>query len=471
MSLSRRSVIVGASLGAVAAAGAGATAVALSDSPEPVSPPLADAQGHLLWRNWSGIQSSYPSTRLAPKSEDELAHALKSSAAPIRAVGAGHSFMPLVPTNGTLLTLDSLAGLVKVDGDEAVVWSGTRLGALGPALASQGRAMPNLPDINKQSLGGALGTATHGTGKHLKAVHGDVTSLRIATAQGDIVECDAQKNAELFQAARVSLGSLGIISQVRIKTIPNRRIHRRVWLESFEQSLAQAEERWSTHRNFEFYAVPFTGLAANITHDETDEPARPRGPDRDTQFLELLRGMRNLCSFSPTFRKWAANRLLTQIESQPEEAIDEGWKLLSTERPVRFNEMEFHVPADVHLEALQKVVEAIETHRSDVFFPIEVRRIAPDDAWLSPFQGRPRGSIAVHCYYKDEYKFLFSLVEPILRSYGGRPHWGKLNTLKGQDFATLYPRWRDFLALRQQMDPNGIFLNPYLRSIFEGSLA
>lgn len=467
MKLSRRGVLAGAGAGVVAAAGVGGAAIALHDKPEPPSPPAADEKGHLLWRNWSGIQASYPSARLQPKSEDEIVHLLQSSPTPIRAVGAGHSFMPLVPTDGTLLTLDSLAGVDRVDGEEAVVWSGTRLGALGPALASRGRAMANLPDINKQSLGGALGTATHGTGKHLKALHGDVTAIRIATTHGDIVDCDAEKNTDLFQAARVSLGSLGILTQVRIKTVRNRRLHRRVWLEDFVETLAHAEQRWSKHRNFEFYAIPFTGLAANITHDETDEPTLPRGPDRDTALLEFLRGLRNLLAFSSPFRKWAAHFLLTTIESEPEQAIDEGWKLLSTERPMRFNEMEFHVPADVQLEALRKVVEAIESNRSDVFFPIEARRIAPDDAWLSPFQGEPRGSIAVHCYYKDEYKFLFSLIEPILRRYGGRPHWGKLNSLTGRDFAALYPRWRDFVALRRQMDPKGIFLNSYLRTLFE----
>jgi FAD/FMN-containing dehydrogenase len=165
-------------------------------------------------------------------------------------------------------------------------------------------------------------------------------------------------------------------------------------------------------------------------------------------------------------REWVANWLLLGLDSAPEEAIDEGWKLLSTERPVRFNEMEFHLPAEVQLIALKEVVKAIETHRSDVFFPVEARRIAPDDAWLSPFQGGARGSIAVHCYYKDEYKFLFSLVEPILRRYGGRPHWGKLNSLTAGDFASLYPHWHDFVQLRRSLDPEGRFLNEYLRGLF-----
>lgn len=466
MRVSRRTVLTAGGAGAaVVAAGAGAYEVATREKPEPPAPPATDKDGHLVWRNWSGIQHSYPELRLAPTSEDQLAEMLKSAPAPIRAVGAGHSFMPLVPTDGTLLTLDEISGLVSVEGEEATVRAGTRLGDLGPALASHGRAMANLPDINKQSLGGALGTATHGTGKHLRAIHGDVTALRLVTARGDIVDCSATNNPDLFNAARVSLGSLGIITQATLKTVPAKRVHRRVWLESFEEALAKAEERWNTHRNFEFYAVPFTGLCANIANDETDEPARPRGPETDSDFLDVLKGLRNLLGFSTPLRKAAAKTLLSAYGSEPEEAVDDGWKLLSTDRPVRFNEMEFHLPAETQLAALREVVATIEAKRPDVFFPIELRRIAPDDAWLSPFQGGARGSIAVHAYYKDDYAFLFTLIQPILRKHGGRPHWGKLNSLTDADFAALYPRWRDFHALRKSLDPEDRLLNPYLRTI------
>jgi FAD-linked oxidoreductase len=467
MSVNRRNVLIGSGVGVAAAAGLGALGYerAIAEKPEPVAPPSSNAKGDLVWRNWSGIQHSYPELRVAPKSEDELANVLRAAQAPIRAVGAGHSFMPLVPTDGTLMTLDNIDGVADVDANGiATVWAGTRLGDLGPALAAKGRAMANLPDINKQSLGGALGTATHGTGKHLRAIHGDVVALRLATAKGEIVECSADNNPDLFNAARVSLGSLGIITQAKLKTIPNKRLHRRVWLEDFDETVSKAEERWKQHRNYEFYAIPFTGLAANITHDETDEPARPRGPDTDTGFLEMLKGVRNLLGFSTGMRKTTA-KLLLETFGTPEEAVDEGWKLLSTDRPVRFNEMEFHMPADAQLSALREVVATIEKHRPDVFFPIETRRIATDDAWLSPFQGGEHGSVAVHAYYKDDYDFFFTLIEPIFRRHGGRPHWGKLNNLKTQDFASLYPRWNDFVALRREMDPEGRLMNEYLRGI------
>ncbi len=462
--ISRRTALIAGGAG-VAAVGGGTVAVGLAnrDKPEPPAPP-STRDGKVLWRNWSGIQYDYPAQRLAPKTEADLAAMMKTAIAPIRPVGAGHSFTALSPTSGALVTLDAMSGIERWDGDSPTVWAGTRLGALGPALAAHGRAMANLPDINKQSLGGALGTATHGTGAGLTAIHGDVTGLTLVTADGRVIDADATKRDDVFQAARVSLGALGVITRARLDTVPNRRLRRRVWVEPFEEAVANAEARWKTHRNFELYAVPFTGLAANIAHDETDDPAQARGPDQDTVLLEMLKSLRNLLGFSTSLRKAAARALLAGTEA--ETAVDEGWKLLSTERPVRFNEMEYHLPAEVQLKALREVMAVIEAERPDVFFPIEARRVAPDDAWLSPFQGGERGSIAIHAHYRDDYRLLFERIEPIFLRHGGRPHWGKLHSLKGAQLAALYPRWSDFLAVRQALDPDQRMLNPYLKSLF-----
>jgi FAD-linked oxidoreductase len=463
--ISRRKALL-AGAGGVAVLGAGAVGVSVANrpKPEPPSPATTDAQGHILWRNWSGIQHSYPQARLAPADEAELARALVSTPSPIRAVGAGHSFTGLVPTNGTLVSLDSIAGVVGWDGDQAIVKAGTRLGALGPALAARGRAMPNLPDINKQSLAGAISTGTHGTGKHLTAIHGDVTAITLITPDGKTVEADAANRPDIFNAARVSLGSLGVITQVKLRTSANKRLRRRVWVDPLEKAIAEAEQRWATHRNYEFYAVPFTGLAACIAHDETDDPVEPRGKDQDDAFLEVLRSLRNLLGFSTPLRKAAAKALLGG--TKPETAVDEGWKLLSTNRPERFNEMEFHLPPETQMAALKEVVDTIERERPDVFFPIELRRIAPDDAWLSPFEGGPRGSVAVHAHYRDDFSFLYELIEPIFIRHGGRPHWGKLHSLHGQQLAALYPRWNDFLKIRRELDPQGRMLNLYLQGLF-----
>ncbi len=461
--LTRRNLFLG--LGAATLAGGVAIAYRLLRNQEPPAPPTTDANGRLLWRNWSGIQRSYPALRWAPQSVDELAAKIASQPGPIRAVGAGHSFMPLVPTNGTLITLDGLSGVVSHDAIQqtALVNAGTRLGDLGPALAAIGQEMPNLPDINKQSLAGGLATATHGTGRAFKALHGEVRSLQIITAQGQVLDCDAHRNSNLFHAARVGLGAFGIVTQVELQNRPLQRVLKQTYVIPTEAAIAQWPTLIKQHRNVEFYAVPFTGLAAIITADETELPAKPRGPDQDTETLMDLKRLRDLFGFSSTVRRRVAQAMMKDLP--PEEAIDEGWKLLSNERPVRFNEMEYHFPLENQLAALREVLAAIEAHRPDVFFPIEVRVIDQDDAWLSPFNWGVSGSIAVHAYYQDDYQFLFDLIEPIFRKHGGRPHWGKLNSLRAADFAALYPRWRDAMAVRKQIDPQGRFLNDYLKTV------
>ncbi len=463
-----RRTLIAASAGAVVATAAGALGYRAWRDREPASPPAVDAQGRLLWRNWSGIQHSYPAARAAPENENQLADILKNAVTPIRPVGAGHSFTALAPTDGTLLTLDRMSGVVSHDATklQATVRAGTRLGELGPALAAIGQEMTNLPDINKQSLGGALGTGTHGTGRGIKAIHGEVIALRLATPRGDVIDCDRTKNADIFNAARVNLGAFGAVTQVTLQNAPLKRVLKRVEARKLEELIEEWPSLQGKHRNVEFYAIPFTGLASLITVDETDLPVSPRGPDTDVDGLMQLKSLRDLTGLLPSMRRSLAQDAFKNV--QPEEAVDEGWKLLSNERPVRFNEMEFHLPLDAQMPALREVIAAIEKHRPDVFFPIEARVIDADDAWLSPFYQRVSGSIAVHAYYKDDYQFLFDLVEPILRAHGGRPHWGKLHSLGAADFAALYPRWKDANEVRASLDPDGRMLNAFLRKVFVG---
>jgi FAD-linked oxidoreductase len=465
MTLSRRAAI-GLGAGAAGAAlGGGALGRQWWLDREPPSPPVADAEGRVLWRNWSWIASSYPAARSAPETEAALADLLPKTPAPIRPVGAGHSFTALVPTSGTLLSLDGLHGLAGHDPatHQATAWAGTRLGDLGPALVAVGQEMLSLPDINKQSLGGALGTATHGTGAGYQAIHANVKAFRLVTARGEILECSAERNPEVFAAARVNIGAFGVISQVTLQNRALTRVHKRAYLQPLEQTAAEWPALSKAHDKVEFFAFPFSGLAAVIVTDPTDAPLKPRGPDQDVDTLMSLKRLRDLLGLVPPLRRRITHSLMADLP--PEESVDDSWKLLSNERPVRFNEMEFHLPRDTQMAALLEVMAEIERHHDDVFFPLEIRSIAQDDAWLSPFYGRESGSLAIHAYYKDDYQRLFGAVEPILRRHGGRPHWGKLHSLKARDLAPLYPRWKEAMEVRRSLDPEGRFLNQYLREL------
>jgi FAD-linked oxidoreductase len=279
-----------------------------------------------------------------------------------------------------------------------------------------------------------------------------------------VIDCDAAREADIFHAARVSLGVLGVISRVRIRTVASRRLERRAWLEPVEEALGRAEDRWARHRHFALRVAPFNGLAINVCHDPTDKPAQPLGGDPDADLLDTLEGLRDRLGFAAPLRRAAARLLLSG--AQPQAAVDESWKLLAAARPRRFNAMAFHLPAALQLKALAEVMAAIEKHQPDAFLPIECRRTAPDDAWLSPFQGGPTGSITVRVSGKDDFAFLYTLVEPLFRRYGGRPHWGMLHSVSGDQLAGLYPRWKDFLKVRRALDPDGRMLNPYLKGLF-----
>ncbi|SNS79097.1 D-arabinono-1,4-lactone oxidase [Sphingopyxis indica] len=433
---------------------------------EPPVLPAADANGRLLWTNWSGIAHSYPQKRAAPRSEDELLDILTKAPAPIRPVGSGHSFTAIVPTEGTLLTLDGMTGLVDHDAatNRATVRAGTRLVDLGPALAAIGQEMDNLPDINKQSVAGAMSTGTHGTGRGIPAVHGSVIAMRLATPSGEVIDCDATTRPEIFNAARVGVGAFGVVTQVTLQNQPLRRVLKRTEIRPTDEVIEDWPALRQRHRNVEFFPLPFTSYSVVVSHDVTDRPLKPRGPDTDVELMMGIKKLRDWFEFAPSLRRKYADEELAKVP--PEDMVDEGWKLLSNERPVRFNEMEYHLPIETQMTALREVLAAIEAHRRDVFFPLEARVIAADDAWLSPFYQRESGSVAVHAYYREDYDFFFSIVEPIFRRHGGRPHWGKLHSLKARDLAQIYPRWRDANEVRRELDPQGRMLNPFLKGLF-----
>lgn len=418
------------------------------------------------WKNWSGGQSCTPAIRIAPASEAELADIVQKSAAPIRAVGAGHSFSPLVPTEGTLVSLDRLSGFVSHDAaaHRATFKAGTRLGAMASALAERDLALDNMPDINKQTIAGAIATATHGTGIELGSLSTFVTGLKLMTASGELVTGDETTSSVLFNAARVSLGALGIVTETTMQARPLYKLKRRTWIAPVEEMLEQAPELWAKHRNFEFYYVPYSGMAIGITNDETDEAETPEPVNEDDDGLMQLKQLQDWLGWSPAVRRWVIQTIMGGMD--PEERVDYSHKTLSAERNVRFNEMEYHLPREAGPQALREIIAAIEDNNIEVFFPIEFRTTAPDDIWLSPFYRRDSCSIAVHRFHEADYEPYFSAIEPIFRRHDGRPHWGKLNTLTAKDFAALYPKWQEFLELREDIDPEGKFLNPYLRTVF-----
>ncbi|NQX89873.1 MAG: FAD-binding protein [Halioglobus sp.] len=428
--------------------------------------PASTGKRRIPWRNWSGSQVCRPLQRVAPASVEDLQVLVAEARGTVRPVGAGHSFTALVPTDDTMVSLSRLSGVVDVDKDrlQATLWGGSRLGDIGRPLEAMGQAMVNMPDIDEQSLAGCLATATHGTGADIGCMSTFVTGMQLVNSRGDVVECDAQHNAELFQAAKVSLGALGIVTQVKVQNVAPYRLRREVVWHEFEALLDSAEAMADRHRNFEFFYLPFSGMGFTDVHDLTQDAIGATEKVDPNEGVMELKLARDWLEDYPWLRELILGSYMRTIAD--EVTVERSWKNYASERNVRFNEMEYHLPREHGLQALREVRETLEARYRAVFFPIEVRYTKGDDIWLSPFYGRDCISIAVHRYFDEDYTAYFKSIEPIFVKYGGRPHWGKINTLRANDLRKLYPRWHDFLTVRREMDPVGKFLNPYLAGLF-----
>lgn len=466
--LSRREFLHAA--GVAAGIGLVAGCRPVSTGPAADGPVFEEGQP-IPWRNWAGNQGCRPRARLAPESEDALVAALRGAGGPIRPVGAGHSFSAVVPTDGTLVAADLLGnGLLSADRNarEAEAWAGTRLHALGPALHSEGLALSNLPDIDYQTLGGALATSTHGTGARFGSLSSRVRGLTLATPTGELVECDTTRNPEVFHAARCSLGAFGVVTRARLACEAPFHVVETQRFEPLEDVLAEIEARRDRHRHFEFYAFPHTRVALTVATDVGGE-GTPRPPEDDPDAVELLRDTYRWVGRLPWLGDAIYDRLVRAVAGDAETQRP-GWsfEVLTHPRIIRFREMEYTVPAEAGPACLREVLAAIRDRAIPVVFPIEYRYTAADDVWLSMFHERDGCSISVHQYADEDHRPYFREVEPIFWKYDGRPHWGKLHSLSAVQLARLYPRWRDFADVRETLDPNGRMLNDHLRGVLGG---
>ncbi|NBC21238.1 MAG: FAD-binding protein [Alphaproteobacteria bacterium] len=428
----------------------------------PVLAPLR----HGEWANWARNQSAHPQRMARPRDTDALRELVRSHApAPIRPAGSGHSFTPLCATTGTLVSLDELSGLVEIDHAAATarLGAGTVLKAASRELDARALAFRNLGDINVQTLAGAIATATHGTGARFGCLSSEVRAVRLMVAGGDIITASRDQDEPLLRAAQVSLGALGLLTEAEIQLMPAYNLHRRVWSQPIGDILASAEALWAKHRNFEFFYIPFSGHGICIAHDETDAAPTPRAPQNDDEETMGLKSIRDGTMQDVSARRAILHKAMAQNEG--EDVVGVSWQLLASPRNVPFKEMEYHLPLDGALGVFEQLVARVEAERPDVFFPIEVRMTAGDDAMLSPFQGAPRISIAVHAYFEDDHDWFFSLAEPLFRAAGGRPHWGKLHSLGARELSALYPEFEHFNAIRRELDPPGLFRSPYLAQL------
>lgn len=426
--------------------------------------------------NWSGGVRFRPQRCVTPSSEAELVAALREGSAPVRVVGAGHSFSPLIETEGSLVSLDALQGLQAVDTERrtATMRAGTKIHALGRPLLDAGVALLNQGDIDRQSIGGAIGTGTHGTGPTLCCLSAELQAFRLVTAEGQVLDCSRASNPDLWAAGCVSFGSLGVMSELTLNVRRAYKLRERQWLMPQEQCWRELAQHRDATRHFELFCFPHSDLVLAKSLAETDQPCAP--PLTSAQLLERGEGFgieqhgfalcAELARLVPAL-SGAVQRFFTRVATAgAAERIGHSHEVFPSPRGVKFNELEYVVAAADGVDCVRELAEAIRRKKVLGIYPLEVRFIKGDEGWLSPFYQRDSVSIAVHQYHKQPHAELFGLAESIFARYGGRPHWGKLHGFKADELARLYPRFDDFRALRRRLDPQGKLLNAHLRGIF-----
>ena len=428
------------------------------------------------WSNWSGSVQSTPRQIVKPVSIDELAHLMKMYGRDerhVRVVGAGHSFMPLVRTDDILMSLENLQGVtdVNIEQNNITVRSGTWLKNLGDDLFKHGLAQENLGDINVQSIAGAVSTGTHGTGIAYGSLATQVEGFTLITADGERLVCSEERNPDIFKAAQVSLGTLGIIAEVTLRVVPAKRLHFKSHRESLEQCIANLERYKQENDHFEFYWFPYTQWVQTKFLNQTTEPASKSSLWGNFNKIVLENGVYWLLSELNRIQP-KLSKTISTISAQGIASVDEvnySHLLFSTPRVVRFQEMEYNIPAEHFSTVLAEIEACVEREHFQVHFPVECRFVHADDIWLSPAYQRESAYIAVHMYRGMPYKAYFEAIEAIFQRYQGRPHWGKMHTQTAHSLEKLYPRWDDFRRVRASLDPKGIFLNSYLKTLFDAN--
>jgi L-gulono-1,4-lactone dehydrogenase len=425
------------------------------------------------WRNWAGNVTATPRRVVSPASAGELAAVVREAAErglTAKAVGTGHSFTAAAATDGVLIRPERLARVHGVDAQArtVTVGAGLPLHRLNQVLDAAGLSLTNMGDIMEQTVAGAISTGTHGTGRDSASVAAQVTALELVTADGSVLNCSARENADVFAAARIGLGALGVITSVTFAVEPSFLLSAREEPMRFDEVTGRFDQLVAENEHFEFYWFPHTDNCNTKRNNRSPGPAAPLPALRGWVDDELLSNglFQAVCALGKAVP--AAVPGIARVSSRALSArgyTDTAYKVFTSPRRVRFVEMEYAVPRQEAVAALRELKAMVERSRLRISFPVEVRVAPADDITLSTASGRDSAYIAVHMYRGSRYQEYFTAVERIMTAHQGRPHWGKLHTRDAGQLAAAYPRFAEFTALRDRLDPGRVFGNDYLRRV------
>jgi L-gulono-1,4-lactone dehydrogenase len=383
----------------------------------------------------------------------------------VKVAGAGHSFSDIACSDDVMIDLSGMTRVLDVAGRDVTVEAGITVHDLGEALAARGLAIESQGDVDRQTLAGAIATATHGTGARFRNLSAQVVGVRLVTGAGEALDI---RDGDELRAARVNLGALGAVSAVTLRCVPAFTIHRIDEPRPIDDVLACLDELADGHDHWEAFVLPYTRAALTLASQRTDRPPRPPAPTRAFVRDVLIENaaLGAACRVGRCFPSLipVVNRRLAALIGRAVH-LDASHRVYANTRLVRFTEMEYAIPRAHAAEALERVLALVERRRLEVGFPIELRIVAGDDALLSTAYGRDTAYIAVHQYRGMEFEAYFRAVEAIMDEYGGRPHWGKRHYQSAATLAPRYPEWGRFQEVRRRLDPDGRFENEYIRRV------
>jgi L-gulono-1,4-lactone dehydrogenase len=430
------------------------------------------------WRNWGRNVSATPAEVQHVGTVEAVAGAVRraaSSGQRVRVAGSGHSFTPLVATDGLLLHVDRLSGVLGIDRERrrVRVLAGTPLHVLNPALQALGLALPNLGDIDRQTISGAIATGTHGTGTRRQGIAAAVSGLTLVLADGSTLECSAEAEPDVFAAAAVGLGALGVVTEVELQCVPAYRLHAKESATSLTDLLPVIQQEADGTDHLDLLWFPHTDRVATKRNDVVGPgegpPPLPAWRSRledDLLANRLFEGVNRLGAARPALVP-TINRLTARMIGSREFA-DDSWKVFCSSRDVRFVESEYAVPRHSVEAVLTELRAWFARTNAPVPFPVEVRFIEGDDVWLSTAYERDNAYVAVHQYHRMDPRPLFAAFEAIVAEHAGRPHWGKVHTLGAEQLRGLYPRFDDFRTVRERLDPGHLFTNEHVANLLDG---
>ncbi|HEY3505631.1 MAG TPA: D-arabinono-1,4-lactone oxidase [Actinocatenispora sp.] len=425
------------------------------------------------WANWAGNQRAIADAVARPTTATEIADlvtAVRTGGGTLKPVGSGHSFTGAAATTGTRLEPAGYAGPFTVDRDNrhVTVPAGMPLYLLNQVLTAAHLACPNLGDIDRQTVAGAISTGTHGTGARLGGLATFVAGLTLVTGTGEVLHCSPTEHRDEFDAARLGVGAVGVLTEVELACVDAFTLAADERPLPLDTVLSTVDEMAADNDHVEFYWFPYTERCLVKRNNRTETPAplpRWRGYLDDellsnTVFSVACRISRRIPSLVPRINWLSARALGARTYA------DRSDRVFCTPRRVRFVEMEYAVPRAALPDAFAGLRRAVDTCGIPIAFPVEVRLAAADDIWLSTAHGRDTAYLAVHQYVGMPYEPYFRAVEAVMRDLDGRPHWGKMHWRDADSLRATYPRFDDFLAVRDRLDPDRVFANAYTRRVF-----